>query len=427
MSDLQKQTDVVIGMVTASTLERPNGLVDKITTGMATYFPQYSWVLVNAVSGRSHRDEWETTTSLENLISIQLARCGVHEVTCPWHGVPAKTNGYRAILEVAQRRKAPVCLLIDPAQRGFESTWIDSLIRPGVHSKYDLVTPIYNGCEREQLMSRNLLSPMLRTLFGTGPKQPASGELLISARLLNRLLARHDWESAPARYTPEFWISFIAAAEGYRMAESYVGPSARQPGVPHVTLQTAIEQILGSLLTLMEQYENCWPSPARSVELDCFGQLTAVCRASARQDGLDYLVRFVDAFPALRSQWQIILDPHTFAEIEEFQTSLREGETSRILRDAVWVRIAYEIAAAWKHRTLPRRQVLGLFPSLFLARAGSFLMRTQWVAQPEVEAELARLAEMFEVLHDVLPGLWSGVGESNAGGRAKRFHGMEAA
>ncbi|MEO8026011.1 MAG: hypothetical protein ABI823_06040 [Bryobacteraceae bacterium] len=421
IADSYKRTDVVIGMVTDGT-SNVEALTGVIAAGMETYFPQYSWSTIHAFVGRS-----ASAVSSANTLSIQIPQFGLHHMTYPWHGIAEKSNGYRVILEAAQRMQSSICLIVDPAQEGFEGNWLDALIRPGIHSHYDLVTPIYRGSARDQLMSRNLMSPMLRTLFGRGPKQPMSGEFLLSARLINRLLSRHDWESTPARLTPELWISFVAAAENYKLAESAVGASKLRATKPKLSQQAALGQIVGSLFILMDQYESRWSGAMQFTDLDRFGQSEPESRASKKADGLEYLVRFVESYPVLREAWKSILDPHTFRELDELQESLRLSTTDRYLGGALWVRLVFELAAAWKHRLVPRSQLLGLFTPLYLARAGSFLLKTQWMEEAEVESEFANLVEYFEALRSVLQRLWNCDAEEGPNNQSPARIGAEAA
>jgi len=417
VSDAGGRADIVIGMVMGTDSPPVHDLADSIAGGMKEYFPQYSWKLAKA----SLYPPCQSPE--EELVSLPMQRFGVHHVTYPWHGVPAKTNGYRAIFEYARQKQAKVCLLLDPEQAGFQKNWIDALVRPGIHSKYDLVTPVNNGAARQHSISGNLLAPIIRALFGRGPRQPMSSELAISAKLLNRLLSRHDWDSAVARYTPELWITFIAAAEQFRVAESTVSPSEIPAGGMPISRQTAIAQIVGGLFELLEQYEHRWPTAENENEVaDLFGQPFSGAGESVGNDGLTYLGHFVEAFPSLQSHWRLILTPHTFAEVESFLQAIQRGESGRYLADAAWVRIVYEVASAWRRRILPRSQVLGLFTPLLLGRLGSFSLKTQWMEQAETDAELARLVKYFEALQPAFQRLWQGQSL-----KALPHHGQDAA
>lgn len=404
MFESQQRADIVIGMVATRQTELSVSLAGKLEAGMKEYFPQYSWSVVHACTDPTDfpagsNSRWTT---------IPIDRFGVHHITVPWHNLPAKTNGYRAIFEFARKQQATACLIVDPRETGFAKAWVDALVRPGIHSRYDLVTPVYGEPARRCVISSNFLAPMMRALLGGGPRLPMPGEMLLSARLMDRLLGRHDWESSPARYTPELWISFIAAAERFRLAESDTGPSVRLPGRAPISRQTAIAQITGGFFGLLEQYENRWPLSDSVEELDRFGTREPSASGRAHPVAHEYLQTFAAAVPSLRQHWRCILHPHTFDAVENFATFLDGRTKSCFLSDAVWVRIAYEFAAAWRCRVFSRSQIIGLFTPLLLARLGSFLMKTEWMEQAEVEAELDRVAKYFEALQPALSRLWNG-------------------
>jgi hypothetical protein len=250
----ERRVDIVVGLV--STRPVSGGVLNEVTAGMAEYFPQYGWKLIQAVTaapGNSGRE-------------LPVDRFGVHRVTYPWHAVPAKTNGYRAILAAAQKAGASACLLADAGHDGFRRGWVDALVRPGIHSRYDLVTPRYRGSQRDSILSANLLSPMLLALFGRSTRQPMSGDFLLSARLIRQLLARHDWDSLPARYTPELWMQFAALAAGCRVAETLVSSRGRPTGpASPLPAHVALAQIVEGLFVLMDQYDGYWQLPAAPV------------------------------------------------------------------------------------------------------------------------------------------------------------------
>jgi hypothetical protein len=398
---------IVAGVVTPGSTpemrEQVSRLREQLSAGMRAYFPQLSWTLVEATAALD-----PASPADPNAVVIPLPSFGAHSVTYPAHGVPAKSNGYRAILEYAQRSRAIATVLLDPAQHGFDCTWVDALIRPAVHSRYDLVTPVYGSRERDQLLSGNLISPLFRALFGIPLKQPMGAELVLSARLVDRLLARHDWDSPAARDAPELWISFIACVERFRLAESAVGPSEWRTQGPRLDVQSSFTQIAGALLTLMEQYENRWISTVKSIDFDRFGRASTVGAESSRDDAHRLLESFLNASAPLLEHWRAILDPHTFSEIQAYRSALLAGEPDAYFGNAAWVRVVYEFAAAWKLKKFPRPQVLGLLTPLYRARAASFLVKTHWTEQSEVDLESSRLSVYFEALKPVLDRLWQG-------------------
>jgi len=387
-------TDVLIAAVTSAGATPPHWPAE-IEAGMREYFPQYSW----------------QTLFLDEATPVY-----------PWQGSAGKAHGYRAVFEQAERCGAAACLLLDARHAGFERDWIDAFLRPALHAQCDRVTPRYHGDPRHALLSQSLLAPMLLALFGRAPRLPLAGDFLLSRPLLRQLLARNDWDSAPARQTPELWLEFASVASSVRPAETRTGPVTAFAPAPPASPSAAFAQIAGSLFQLMEQYEPLWLAAPALPPIDHFGEWprAAALAAPHAPDGLNHLVQFADAFAAFAPYWQRLLDARTMANLARFHQSLAAGDLDQPLPGAVWVRLVYEMAAAWKHRRMPRQQVLHLLRPLYLARVGSFLLETRRQTPLEIEARLARQRELFQTLRPVLSNFWfSPTASATAPGHAR--------
>ncbi|MEQ1948930.1 MAG: hypothetical protein ABL995_17195 [Bryobacteraceae bacterium] len=405
--------DIAVGLVLSKDAEPPRRLIENISTGLSTYFSSFRWTLIHTHTGLSRRQRPPELLGLDNQIPVSVPWAGIQHVTFPWHGLPAKTAGYQAILTQAERVGAAASLIVDPTEEGFEPDWVDSLLRPGLHSRYDLVTPVHPEQPDQRMISANLISPLLAGLFGAAPREPMSGTFLVSEKLRRRLLSRRDWESASARYVPELWINFSAAAEGYRRAEAFVGQSRSSASAAILPPHVALIQIIESVFTLMEQYEGRWRSGKSADPLDQFGREQRMLPAFAGSaDGLEYLVKFVNAYVALAEQWRSILDPHTFHAIDTFHSSLRAGDTEAMLADKTWVRVVYELAGSWKCRVRPRHQLAGLFVPLYWARIGSLLLKNRWTDQAGPTSQLRSLGNYFQGMRPALDRLWAGQKEA---------------
>lgn len=400
--------EIAVGMVLTGEAKPSPALIQQISEGMSVYFASFRWNLIHAHTGISRSCGIAEAPGVERQTALAVPWAGIQHVSHPWHGLPGKTAAYRAIFDRAHQDSATVCLLVDPGQVSFEPASVDSLIRPGLHSLHDLVTPVPGIDQRRHLLSSNLVSPMLRSLFGDGSALPLSGTFAVSRLLIERLLSRQDWDSMAARFVPELWINFTAGAEGYRRAEAFTGKAVRRPSLSPLPEHKAIHQIVEGLFSLMEQYETHWLAPANRDPLEKFGRTGVEPSQGARNDGLKYLVRFVQSHNALRDQWKALLDPNTFYEVDTFAAALLRGETGAFLADQAWVRVVYEMASHWKHRRRPRSQITALLVPLYWARVGSFLMKNQWSDQDEIRQQLARLRGYFQALRPALSDRWTG-------------------
>lgn len=412
----REQVDIAVGFVLAKGAEPPRRLIETISAGLSTYFRTYRWALIHAHTGLSRWQRAPEAPGLNNQIPAPVPWTGVQHVTYPWHGLPAKTAGYQTLLTQAEQAGAQVCLIVDPTDDGFEPDWIDSLLRPGLYSRCDIVTPVHPARPDQRLLSANFISPLLDGLFGSAPRTPMSGTFLVSDKLRRRLLSRHDWDGGPARYVPELWMNFAAAAEGYRRAEAFVGPSRSSVAGAILPSHVALIQIVESIFSLMEQYESYWLNGRHSDPLDRFGREQQPPQGpDGPANGLEYVVRYVNAHRALREQWQAILDPCTYQTICDYHSSLLAGDDEAVLADATWTRIVYELAGAWRLRARPRHHLAGLFVPLYWARIGSRLLRGRIGEQSSIPTgQFGSLSAHFQGLRPALDRLWTGRREAAA-------------
>lgn len=402
------QCDIAVGLVLPGATAPAPSLVEQISDGLSTFCGTYRWTLIHAHTGPTPRRGHCELSGPPRQVAIAVPFDGIQHVTYPWHGLPAKTAAYRAIFEQAQKDEAAVCLIVDAGQASFNPDSLDALIRPGLHSRHDLVTPVPatgRGCH---LMSSHLLCPMLRSLFGSAPALPLSGTFAISPKLIRRLLARRDWTSTAARFVPELWINFTAAAEGFRRSQAHADRGIDSSHASLAPCHKAIQQIMDCLFSLMEQHEPHWLGNARVDPIEEFGKPRFESSTGTKTDGLEYLVPFIQAHSALRGEWAALLDLHTAKAIDGFASALQSGDTGAYLPDPAWVRVIYELASHWKHRRLPRHQITALLVPLYWARIGSFLMKHQWAQQSEIEHQFGLTASYFEALRPVLTERWMG-------------------
>ncbi len=402
------QYDIAVGLVLPGMAAPPPALIQQISDGLSTYFGAFRWTLIHAHTGLSCWRGLSDVPGVEKQAAIAVPWEGIQHVTYPWHGLPAKTSAYRAIFERADQDGATVCLVVDASQSTLDPASIDTLIRPVLYSRHDLVTPKPAAGRVRHLMSANLLCPMLRSLFGSGPALPLSETFAVSRALIRRLLSRRDWDSMAARLVPELWINFTAAAEDFRRSQALVGQCVGSSHAALLPSHEAIRQIVDGLFSLMEQHELHWLGKARGGRIEEFGRPRVASSTGVKMDGLEYLVRFVQAHKALGDEWSALLDAHTARAIDAFSSALQDGDTHAYFPDPAWVRVLYEMASHWKQRSRSRHQITALLVPLYWARIGSFLMKNQWSEQFEIEGQHALVDASFEALRPVLTERWTG-------------------
>ena len=97
------------------------------------------------------------------------------------------------------------------------------------------MAPYYHRHKYDGTITNSIVYPLTRMLYGVAVRQPIGGEFGISARLIRRYLEREDWETDVARFGIDIWMTTIAIAEGFRVCQSFLGPSCTTPRTPAPT------------------------------------------------------------------------------------------------------------------------------------------------------------------------------------------------
>ena len=265
---------------------------------------------------------------------------------------------------------------------------------------------IYND-QSNPVITNSIVYPITRALYGKRIRQPIGGDFGLSGPLLARYLQHEDWETDVARFGIDIWMTTIAVAEGYRVCQSFLGAKLHDAKDPGSDLTAMLEQVVGSVFTLMSEYASAWSTRTGSEDVDLFG-----FRYDVGLDPIDVnLDRMLSAFRRgcedLAEIWSIAFSPATLEDILRLSRTL-DHPADFHLDDYLWTRIVYELASACHHRPMERRHLLQSLTPLYLARVGSFVIETRKMFAPEVEKRIEELCLCFEREKKTLIHRWMG-------------------
>ena len=267
------------------------------------------------------------------------------------------------------------------------------------------MAPYYHRHKYDGTITNSIVYPLTRALYGVGVRQPIGGDFGISDRLVARYLSAGDWETDVARYGIDIWMTTIAIAEGFRVCQAFLGAKLHDAKDPGSDLSAMLEQVVGSVFTLMKEYEDVWRTRQGSQPADLFGFRFDV--------GLDPIAvnvdRMLQAFRRgcreLREIWALALEPHTLAAILRLGA---EPETPARFRlpDGLWTRIIFDFARAHRDLRTERSHLLRSLTPLYLGRVASFVLETREMGSAEVEDRIEDLCRGFESLKPELVRRW---------------------
>ncbi len=404
-----RQADIVVGIPSYNNARTIAHVVRAANAGLAKYFPGHTAVVVNSDGGSSDNTREEVLSAQiedSRLMLLSTPMPAAHRLSLPYHGIPGKGSAFRLIFQLAEKLGAKACAVVDSDLRSITPEWIDLLVSPVLSANYDLVTPYYYRHKYDGTITNSIIYPLTRALYGLRVRQPIGGEFGLSARLVRRYLQSDEWETDVARYGIDIWMTTTAIAEGFQVAQSFLGAKLHDAKDPGSDLTAMLHQVVGSVFTLMRKYALVWRNKTGSKEADLFGFRFDV--------GLEPITvnvdRMIHAFrfgcEQLGEVWAAIFQPSTLFALQKLGGTA-EGSLERFhLDDELWAKVVLDFAVAFNKGHLPAGQLLSSLTPLYLGRVASFVLETETLNALEVEERIEQLCLTFENLKPYLIDRW---------------------
>jgi glycosyltransferase involved in cell wall biosynthesis len=404
-----RHADVVIGVPSFNNARTIGHVVRAIHAGLAKYFPKFNAVIVNSDGGSSDgtRDAvLHTDVDLSRLLILSTPLVGIHRLSFPYHGIPGKGSAFRMIFQMADLLEARACAVVDSDLRSITPEWIDLLVRPVLHAGYDFVAPYYHRHKYDGTITNSIVYPLTRALYGRRIRQPIGGDFGLSRRLIQRYISRQDWETDVARYGIDIWMTTIAVAEQFRTCQSFLGAKLHDAKDPGADLSAMLQQVVGSVFSLMREYQNAWSPVRASAPVDLFGFPYDVGLDPIQVNVEKMLAKFRAGCSDLGEVWSRAMQPDTLAAVRGLRSVASSGRKPFHLDDELWTRVVYDFACSHHRRRLERGLLLRSLTPLYLARVASFVIETRDMFADQVEDRIEALCLAFEAAKPYLHSHW---------------------
>ena len=405
--------DIVVGIPSYNNARTIGHVVSAASLGLAKYFGDYTSLIVNSDGGSTDATrEAVLSTRIEDsrLMLLSTPMAAVNRLSLPYHGIAGKGSAFRLIFQLAQRLGAKACAVVDSDLRSITPEWMNLLLAPVLVADQDLVTPYYQRHKYDGTITNGIVYPLTRALYGQRVRQPIGGEFGLSLRLIERYLERDDWETDVARYGIDIWMTTIAIAEGFHVVQSFLGAKLHDAKDPGTDLSAMLTQVVGSVYSLMREYEPVWRGRYGSQETPIFGFKFDVGVEPIAVNVERMIGSFRLGCEQLRELWQAVLSADTLAGIRLQGEVARTSPLRFHLDDELWARVVLEFAVAHSNGPLPVGQLMSSFTPLYLGRVASFVLETESLNARQVEEKIERLCQTFEDLKPYLIERWVDAG-----------------
>jgi glycosyltransferase involved in cell wall biosynthesis len=395
--------DVVVGLASYNNAATIGEVAAAVRTGLTTHFTPSQSVVVLADGG-------STDGTLDRVRQVLDGSVRLGEVTYPlattevlspaYHGLPGRSNALHAILQAAGALNAQACAVVDASVMSVTPDWIERLVQPVLRGGFDLAAAYYPRHPFDGALTKSIVYPVFRALFGLRLRQPAAGDFGCSSRLLQHYLSR--WTPDGPEVGVDIWISAAAACGGFQVCEAAVGERRSEARGDAPDLSTTLAQVVGSLFAELERRVEFWQRVRSSADVPVCGDIAHVAVDGPPLDAAALADSFSLGYRELRDVWASVLPPAAIVALKK----LAERSTILRLDDRLWARIVYDFALGYRLRTLPRDHLLRALTPLYLGWLASFILQVPSADPDETDRRVEEVCLAFEAEKPYLIARW---------------------
>jgi len=399
--------DIVVGIPSYQNAATIGHVVHAAQSGLAKYFPGAQSVVLNSDGGSTDGTPEVVANTVGPDAAVLLVSHPVRPIqrlSVPYHGLPGKGSAFRTIFRAADLLGAKACAVVDADLRSITPEWIHLLVAPVVDQGFDYVAPYYHRHKFDGTITNNVVYPVTRALYGQRIRQPIGGDFGVSRALVQHYLGLPVWETDVARYGIDIWMTTEAVCGGYSLCQAFLGAKLHDPKDPAADLSAMLVQVLGTVFRLMETHAERWHEVQGSEPVPIVGFRYDVGLDPIKVNPGRMIEHFRRGVHDLEGIWRTMFDR---ADMERLEEAAAKTGGAFAIDDRLWVRLVYDLAAAYHRRVSERDALVRSTLPLYMGRVASFITEMADADAGQVEARLERLCEIFEQEKDHLRARWS--------------------
>ena len=339
---------------------------------------------------REKAEELESSPWVERIVTI-------------YRGLPGKGSAVKAIFEGASLLQAEACVMFDSDLKSIESNWIKRMIDGILDKSYDFIVPYYSRYKYDGTITNNIVYNLTRALYGYRIRQPIGGDFAFSLSLIEDYIKKDVWETDVAKFGIDIWLSTTAITHKAKIAQANLGVKIHDIKDPVETLGPMFNQVVSTLLLLMEENENIWKTVKYSQPVPIIGPKLNIEPQPFKINVKKLIKDFKIGYSNYNEIWKKILAKDNLEVIENLY---KKTDNDFLIDIENWAKILYDLAAAFHHWRGNRKLMVSLMTPLYFARVASFANRTKDMNNEEAEAVVEEQAYIFEKMKNYLIERW---------------------
>jgi glycosyltransferase involved in cell wall biosynthesis len=356
--------------------------------GLETHFPNLK-SLIFISDGNS------TDGTLETVRAMRLP-FNVNIIPATYSGIPGKGSAAKAIFEAATFLNAKAVALVDSDLRSITPDWVRLLISP-ILTGTGLVTPFYLRHKYDGTITNFLCYPITSSLYGKRIRQPIGGDFGLSMQLVKEILDSPLWQTP---YVPRFGIDIFethtALAKGLFVKQAFLGTKVHEARDPATDLAPMFRQVVGSMFTCIEQYEDVWKMIRDQSDVEVIEKQKYSGSPEDIYVDLQSLKKtYMNGFDENKRVYRKLLSKDLFRETEELKRTNTHGHFS----SEIWAKIVFSFIDGFKREEQTKREkLLDALRILWIGKVATFVKETLELDTTEAEKTIEEEVRTFEKL-----------------------------
>jgi glycosyltransferase involved in cell wall biosynthesis len=384
--DKIREADIILGTPSFDEVETISNVTTTADMGLREFFANKKAVIINA-------DNHSSDGTKEAFLDTPTKTPKIY-ISTP-KGMKGKGRNCRNLFRAAVELNAKAVVMVDADLTSFTPEWIQYFGEP-LFCGFDYVSPIYERHKYDASITNHFACPFLRTLYGLRIRQPIGGDFGFSGKLAMAYLADKSWTENVDHFGIDIWMTTIAFLRGFKVCQTFLGSSkSHRVKDPARHLAPMFTHVIATIFDLMIEFEYRWRHVAASQPSSIFGYGLGVNEKppvpSVDTDNL--YNTFLSGYKKYYTEWQQVIPPREFAEIEQLISLSRE---EFIYPSRLWVRLLYNFAVAYRNSELPRQELIESMIPFYYSRMLSFVNKTIDWGTKECEDYLENIFRIYE-------------------------------
>lgn len=407
--DRIKSADIVIGIPSYNNADTIRHVINAAAIGMAKHFPEFKAVLINSDGGSKDGTRDVVTGYKMNDEDLTLNFCKkspkMEIVSTEYIGPPGKGSAFRTIFTATHQLKAKCLIVVDSDLRSITPGWFENLAKPILENGEDYVTPYYTRDKYDGTITNSISYGLTRALYGFDIRQPIGGDFGVSGRLNELYVISKDWDEIKtvSEYGIDIWMTTLAAANKFNVCQTFLGAKVHDVKDPGESLGPMFRQVVGTLFSLMKQYQENWNGVREVKNVKKYGFVIDVSPESLVVNRQNMLNKFKKGWEDYKNLWKDVLRPETY---EALKLEVEKEEPH--ITPELWVNLVFDYSISFNFTKYSKDEnfIETMIP-LYMGRTGAYVKEADGKSQAEAETIFQNLCKVYEQKKPELVSLWN--------------------